>query len=647
MCYLIEHKQIPASQILGLTFTNKAAQEMKERIKKLAKGKSRGIHLSTFHSLGIKLLRECIHTLGYHPSFTIFDTSDQMGVMREALMHYKAGKNLDRKILLSLISKLKNSLIGPDQFAQTHLFQADNEYHQAILTIYPYYQKKLKIYNALDFDDILYLTVTALEKNEEMKTSMSQKFKYLMVDEYQDTNIIQYRLLKALTCSHENICVVGDDDQSIYAFRGADVSIILNFEKNFPNAKVIKLEQNYRSATPILDLANKVIVQNKNRKDKTLWSTLQSNIKPVLWSCQHEEHESVLVVDDILSRRNKGADFSQMAILCRSNNQFASIEQELKLQQVPYAIFGGQKFYEKKEIKDLIAYICLLFNPKDDVSFRRIVNTPSRGIGDTSVEYLEEWSKTEHTSLLQTLSKFTSKLPAQTVPNAYLFLELMDDFKTQLKLKPLDELLQHIIKETNYITHIVSQYEQAKLAEMKKNDVELFVQSAQRFRLRLEKKGIIQPLAVMSEFLSYLFLMDSQDQQQKKEEEESHAKKNEVHMMTLHASKGLEFDYVYLVGAEEELLPHKRSIEENQDLSEELRLFYVGITRAKKELVMTYCQHKKIYNKEVPRKKSRFLFKLEEYYQEQDRTTFGHLSPEEAQDFKSQFFSDLSKLLDD
>lgn len=646
MAHLIFDQKIAAHNILGVTFTNKAAQEMKERVQLLVgKSKGRTLWLSTFHALCQKILKEHIELLGYHGRFAIFDTSDQLTLIREALQQFRGGKNFDRKLFLPLISKLKNNFIGPHDFAQSNFFNPDNELHHAATHVYEYYQRKLQYFNALDFDDLLFLAVKLLDQHEDVRIKTSQKFKYIMVDEYQDTNAMQFKLLQLLTYTHHNICVVGDDDQSIYAFRGADVNLILNFAKYFPGAKTIKLEQNYRSTNPILDLANNVIAKNKKRHDKKLWSAQKEGKLPFLWSCQDQQHEAQVIAENILSLRNEGISYKSMAILCRSNGQFQELEQELKMQQIPYAVFGGQKFYEKKEIKDIIAFLNLVHNHFDDISFRRIVNVPPRGIGEQTLEKLSQIATKQKKSLYYMLSQLhhlEPELPGLGFKGLLDFYSLMESFSQIEKNFLLEDFITHIVKETKYVAYTISQYPHAKQAELKVKDLNFFIQSAKRFRERAQKYDRPHDL---SAFLHQLMLQDSQDHENNDDSEKQQVT-DEVSLMTYHASKGLEFDHVYLVGAEEELLPHKKSIEEGNDLSEELRLFYVGITRAKKTLTLTYCKEKVIYNKKVARLPTRFLQQLDCYYHFQDRTGFGHLTEDEARSFKANFFSDLSKMLD-
>mgnify|MGYP001158526218 CR=1 FL=1 len=349
IAYMVDHLGIPGSTILGVSFTNKAATEMKERVRGLLGfQKSKDITLCTFHSLGIKILKNEIEKLGYYKNFTIYDTGDQIALIREALRSFRSGKQFDAQTILSKIGFLKNSGVSAEEFPHSQHFDPEDAYDDVTEYCYLYYQEKLKFFNAIDFDDILFLTLKLFNQNPDVAAIYSKKFRYIMIDEYQDTNPLQFQIVMKLTTQHKNLCVVGDDDQSIYSFRGADIRNILDFEKNFPNAKIIKLEQNYRSTMPILNLANEVIKDNKNRREKTLWSQQASDIKPVLWSMADPDHESQILAEEIARYQSEGKPLSDVAILYRSHTLNGPLEDQLRIMQVPYKIVGGQKFYEKK-----------------------------------------------------------------------------------------------------------------------------------------------------------------------------------------------------------------------------------------------------------------------------------------------------------
>ncbi len=643
IAHMVDNLGIKGDSLLGVSFTNKAAKEMRERVQTLLGAKkSRGIALLTFHSLGVRILKKEITKLGYQENFSIYDQSDQIGIIREALRLYHAEKKYDQKDILSKISFLKNAGIYELDYADSIHFNQDDPFDHATEYTYRYYQEKLKFFNAIDFDDILFLTLKLFRQNPDVAKAYSEKFKFIMVDEYQDTNTLQFELISHLTSTHNNLCVVGDDDQSIYAFRGADVSNILNFEKSFPEAKVIKLEENYRSVSSILDLANNVIKENKKRRDKTLWSQKRSSHIPLLWAMGDTDHEAEVIVEDIVSHQGNGGHLGDIAILYRSNTQAPPIEDQLRLSQVPYQIIGGQKFYDKKEVKDLMSYLFVILNPSDQMALRRILNIPNRGIGNATLEKYLKKSDEEKISLFSVLEKFPLIDSARS-SSIKTFVELITKYRAKFATGTLSENISTLIEEIDYLNFIDKQYDNAKQVERRRNDVMQFIESANRFANYYKEN------ANLKNFVERLLLQDSQDKDKLEEDEDGDVRKNEVTLMTLHSSKGLEFKKVYMVGIEEETLPHKKTITQGEDISEERRLCYVGITRAQETLVMTYCKQRKIYGKDAPRSRSRFLNDLanKNLFIEQDRTTFGHLTKEEAEDFKKSFFSNLLDTLDE
>jgi len=634
IAHMVENLGIPPENILAVSFTNKASKEMLERTQNLlGKKKSSLLTLSTFHSLGVHILRSEIQKLGYGRFFSIYDTSDQLSIIREALKKYKADKSFDRKMILSKISFLKTKCISNEEFASSVYFNIEEPYDLATEYVYHYYQDKLKFYNAIDFDDILFLTYKLLRENQDLREKYSKKFKYIMIDEYQDTNRIQFDLILYLTCTHNNLCVVGDDDQAIYAFRGADISNILDFEKHFTNAKIIKLEENYRSSPLILDLSNQVIKENKHRKIKTLWSKQASLEKPYLWKMKDPEHEARIIVEDILSSSRTNQPLSEMAILYRSNLQAVPFEDQLRMNNVPYAVIGGQKFYEKKEIKDLMAYLMAILNPYDELALRRILNIPNRGIGHATLKKYLAKALQNKSSLFKEMETETAHIPDKASPIAS-FVLLINKFKKVFNSKVLPEAIGDLIKEIDYLGFVEKQYDNAKQVDMRKKDVLSFIESAERFYY-YHKEG-----ATLRNFIEKILLKDSQDH---KEETDETIKKDEVQLITLHSAKGLEFDTVYLAGMEEGLLPHKKTIQNDEDVSEERRLCYVGITRARKKLIMTHCHGRTLYGNTQNRNLSRFLSGLKDktLYIEQDRTTLDHLNNQEKEVFKKNFFEGL------
>lgn len=638
IAHMVKNLRIPPKEILAVSFTNKAATEMHERVGKLLGNRlKRGITLCTFHSLAIRILREDIHHLGYSKDFTIYDSADQLSIVREALKNFTMEKAaFDKKQILSKIGFLKNNGIGKDEYADSEFFDEDDPYDLATEFVYHFYQDKLEFYNAVDFDDILFLAVKLFNENLEIAQKYSKRFKYIMIDEYQDTNGLQFEFVQGLTSTHNNICVVGDDDQSIYAFRGADITNILNFEKQYQNTTVIKLEQNYRSTSKILDLANVVIKKNKKRKDKTMRSTNFSGNLPEIWGCANTDHEAQIVIDEIIKIQKEGLFLGEVSVLYRSNTQVPPFEDQLRLAQIPYTIIGGQKFYEKKEIKDLIAYLSVINNPKDELSLRRILNVPNRGIGTKTLQKLLAISKEKNISLYDVIRENPLGETKQGL-SLNEFSITIERYRDLFKTMTIVQGLAALIDEIEYLRFVEKSYDSPKIAKRKKDDVANFMMSTERFLDRFKEDATLQ------NYLERLLLADASDSN-----EDDGILKNEVQLMTLHASKGLEFDIVFMVGCEEELLPHKNTIKDGDDIDEERRLFYVGVTRAKKRLYLTHAYERRIYGKDLKRFPSRFVIDVEgNYLTPKDRTGFAHMSEEEEQAHKSDFFNDLLSSLDD
>lgn len=638
IAHMVDNLKISPKSILGISFTNKAATEMKERVKTLLNKKAQGITLCTFHSLGLRILKKEITHLGYGAQFTIYDQSDQMAIIRDALKNYNSDKTYDKAIISSRIGRLKNIGMSAEEYSNSSLFHPDDEYDLAVEYCYRFYQDKLKFFNAIDFDDILLLTVKLFKNFPEIASKYSKIFQYIMIDEYQDTNPLQFQLVLALTTTHNNLCVVGDDDQSIYAFRGADIANILQFEKHFKDAKVIKLEENYRSNNPILNLANTVIKESRSRRDKTLWSKIDSANLPHLWSTGDSDHEATEVINDITKFQSEGGHLGDIAILYRSNTQAPLFEEQLKMNDIPYILYGGQKFYEKKEVKDLMAYLAVIYNESDEISLRRILNVPHRGIGTATLEKYAQYSKEKNIALFEALRLNPTLAEGRQIPIND-FVQLITRFKNVFKEKILPEALSILIEEIKYLEFVKNEHEKTpKQAERRQQDVMFFLESAKRF------SDSRKQFATLEAFVERLILQDNQDS--KVEDKDDDIRVNRVSLMTLHSAKGLEFEIVYLVGMEEEILPHKRTVKEGEDIDEERRLAYVGMTRAKEKLIMTYCKSRKIYGKDVPRHASRFLLeaKVKDLYKEQDRNSFGHLEPEQVEAYKKNFFQDLADI---
>lgn len=592
--------RIRPSRILAVTFTNKAADEMQERSATLLgkKAKERP-EMSTFHSLCVRILRRHIKLLGYPAAFAIYDRGDQEGVARTVLREIKVGDGLLRPgDLLYLISRWKSASVRPEEAAA--LAQTDKE-HLASMA-YRRYQNALKTAGAVDFDDLLLLTEDLLTKSSKVREAEAGRFDHLLVDEYQDTNASQYRIVKSLASGHRNLCVVGDDDQSIYGWRGAEVAHILRFKNDWPDAKVVRLEVNYRSTHEILDWANRLIAFNKLRHKKVLRATF-SGEPPRILQIEDEVKEAKTVVGEIaariLEKKRKAKDF---AILCRTNEQPRAFEMELRRAKVPYVLMGGMSFYDRKEVRDILAYLKLLANPADEVSLLRIVNLPARGISQATVKRLmEEAIKAGKPlwELLPTANQLTglTTTARQAVQH---FRELIEKFRGHLKEQPLVEIVKTLIRDIKYKDELTRLYPNADDQEARWAAVEEVVNAVASYSQRASKP-------TMSGFLQEVALTGSEADQDK----ESKLERNAVALMTLHAAKGLEFPEVYMVGMEEGTLPHHRSIATpGADVDEERRLCYVGVTRAQRRLTLTLALTRNKWGKPRPTLPSRFLYEL-------------------------------------
>ncbi len=630
ICYMIEEMGIFPESILAITFTNKAAKEMKERVNQLLSTK-KNLQISTFHSFCVKVLRNEIQYLGMRKQFTLYDTSDQLALIRDILKYYNSSKSFDRKIIQANISRLKNKFMSADDYINSREFDSESEYCHAINHCYREYQEKLKFYNAIDFDDILYLTTKLLKENPQLSEKYSNIYKYILVDEYQDTNDLQFELLKSLCSNHSNICVVGDDDQSIYSFRGANMANILNFKNIFKDTKIIKLEQNYRSTIPILNLANEVIAQNRNRMDKKMWSTYESTVMPQLWPCEDAEYEAELIVDKIKKLEKEGHNLNDIAVLYRSNNLSAPIEDNLKINGIDYKMIGGQKFYDKKEIKDILSYLSLIRNPFDEVALRRVINLPARGIGPKTLLPYIQWADQSNKSLFQALWTYrpTDISKIEKIDN---FVHLYNKIKSFFKSMPLYRAIERLVEEIDFKTYIQSSYDNPNQVARRLEDIERFIQTSKKFSKNETSESDL------NFFLEKMLLQDSQDGEDER---------IGPTLLTIHSSKGLEFETVFFVGLEEDIIPHKKSIEEG-NVSEERRLCYVGMTRAKKNLYMTYCQNRTLHGKEKEKNISRFLIgTAKEFYSKIDHANFEHIEKEQVENYKNSFFKDLISSLED
>jgi DNA helicase-2/ATP-dependent DNA helicase PcrA len=578
------------SNILAITFTNKAAKELVSRIDSLIGEDGSGVWASTFHSFCAKVLRRNIDTLGYSSDFSIFDTDDSLRIIKSAQKEIGIDPQiLAPRAVLSRISRCKDCRISPAEYTENF---GNDTYNNDICRLYTEYEKQLKRSNALDFDDIILKTVELFETSDEILNYYSNKFKYIMVDEYQDTNPLQFRLIELLQTVHGNLCVVGDDDQSIYKFRGATIENILSFEKKFKNAVVIRLEQNYRSTGNILNAANNVISNNSERKGKTLW-TAAGDGEPIYENRLDDEYqESLFIADTVLdSVASQGMNYGDFAVLYRTNAQSNAIEQTFVKGGVPYKIIGGMRFYERKEIKDILAYMYLVHNTSDDLRLIRIINEPKRKIGQATLETLRTLAAQNAVSVFD-IAKAAESFPELTRSAARLqkFSELIDSLILEKDTLPLSELIKDISVRSGYIAMLEA--ENTEEAHDRINNIAELVSTAAVFETQSDEPTLgafLEEIALMTDIDN---LDDSSDR---------------VVLMTLHSAKGLEFDNVFIAGAEEGLFPGQRSIESQEELEEERRLMYVGITRAKKRLYITHTQRRTIYGMTKYNQPSRFL----------------------------------------
>ncbi|MEI6213791.1 MAG: UvrD-helicase domain-containing protein [Desulfuromonadales bacterium] len=597
--HLLKELRIPADKILAVTFTNKAAREMNERVLGMAGNTAKGVVISTFHSLGVRILRRDIRSLGFKPNFSIYSSSDQSGVIRQAVRERDIDpKVIDPERVLWKISALKNHLIGPQEFSPDR----NDPLEMATAAVYPRYQELLKGFNAIDFDDIIMLAVGLLQKKPPILDFWQEHFRYIMVDEYQDTNASQYLLISLLARRHGNICVVGDDDQSIYGWRGAEVRNILNFASDHPGCVTIKLEQNYRSTGAILDAANGVIKNNPVRTDKALWTDSGKGRDITMLVADSEEDEAAKVVEQIMMEQYRDKlRWSDMAVLYRSNSQSRAFEEKLRLERIPYIVIGGQQFYERKEVRDAIAYLKVIDNPDDEASLLRIINFPRRGIGDTTLIKLNQWSMNRNVPLFETLLRVgeiddVSPSCRKTVLGFHAMMkEVMAGFSNRNMGKQVNALFNRLRIEDELFRTL----NDAAQARKRIENIEQVVNS-------LASYEALSPRATLSDFLERISLMD---EDRPSDDDKEHGK-NAVTLMSLHSSKGLEFSHVWLVGMEENLLPHKRSIEEDPGVAEERRLCYVGITRARKHLTISRCLTRRKYGMLEEQRPSRFLAEI-------------------------------------
>ncbi|NMA85070.1 MAG: DNA helicase PcrA [Epulopiscium sp.] len=597
IAYLIEEKGIRPQQILAITFTNKAAQEMKERVEAQIGVLCRDMWVSTFHSTCVRILRMNIDKLGYDRSFVIYDMDDQKRLLKEC---YKQ-LNIDDKAwpLASThneISSSKDELISPEEYEK----QAGADFRrQKIAQVYHLYQKKLQGNNALDFDDLIFKTVQLFTLHPDVLEYYQDRFQYIMVDEYQDTNTSQYQLIRLLASKYKNLCVVGDDDQSIYKFRGANIHNILDFEKDFPKALVIKLEQNYRCSKSILDAANQVISNNRGRKAKTLWTDNPEGTPIQKIETQNEYEEAEYVAKQIIEEIEEGREYKHIALLYRTNAQSRVLEEKLIRANIPYRLYGGVRFYERKEIKDLIAYLRTIANPSDDIAVQRIINVPKRGIGNTTVDRIIEFAHTEAYDFfdvllaadeIPVLQRAASKLKA--------FANMMISFQHQVPHIKLVELVEQILKDTGYLQEL--ERENTDESEGRIENIKEFISKVADYEQSADEpslSGLLEEISLVADIDNY------------------NEENNAVSLMTLHSAKGLEFPCVFITGLEEGLFPSYMSIAsgDEQDIEEERRLCYVGITRAEQQIYFTHARSRMVRGNTQYNRMSRFLEEIPVY----------------------------------
>ena len=600
IAHLVRQCDMPARYIAAVTFTNKAAREMKERVAQtLGKVEARGLKVSTFHTLGLNIIKSEVKALGLKAGFSLFDDKDSMALLNDLTAHSLDGDKDQLKLLQSCISNWKNDLLTPELLLKQAVSQGEKEFAE----YYQQYQNHLRAYNALDFDDLIMLPTLLLKVDEKARTKWQSKIRYLLVDEYQDTNTSQYELVKLLVGQRNGLTVVGDDDQSIYAWRGARPENLVQLGKDFPTLKIVKLEQNYRSTGLILNAANHVIDNNPHEFDKKLWSDMGYGDPIKILKCRNDDVESERIATEIVERRLRyGCGYRDFAVLYRGNHQSRAIEMKLQAYQVPYKLSGGQSFFGRNEIKDIMGYLRLLINPSDDAAFLRIINTPRREIGPSTIEKLGEYAARRGISMMAATQEFGLEqvLMPKALDRLRRFGHWIDGITRNAYTNDPVDAVKEMISDIDYENYLMANSGTPNQAERRMKNVWFLVDSISKM---IEKADELGDECTIEDAVSKLILRDMMEQQEQEDESD------QVQLMTLHASKGLEFPHVYIMGMEEELMPHRNSIEADT-IEEERRLMYVGITRAKRTLTLTYAGKRRQYGEALETTHSRFLDEL-------------------------------------
>ncbi|MFQ5867494.1 MAG: ATP-dependent helicase [bacterium] len=589
--YLIE-KGISPWNILAVTFTNKAAGEMRERVDRLVGGKGRSVWISTFHSFAARLLREQIDKIGGHRHFVIYDEMDQLNLIKECMKELDIDeKRFKVTVVAALINRAKDNLVDADSFT-IYAQASDDHFRKTVADIYQLYQKKLNENSALDFGDLLREAVRLFRERKEVLKKYQERFQYVMVDEYQDTNHAQYLLTKLLVSKHKNICVVGDDDQSIYSFRGADIRNILHFEKDYKDVKVMKLEQNYRSTKNILNMAWRVVKNNRYRKEKKLWTNRKDGMPVEYAQLDNEIAEANLVAEEIIRLMEEGHNLRDLAVFYRTNAQSRVLEDAFRKAKINYAIVGGVRFYERKEIKDILSYLRVIVNPLDSLNLKRILNVPHRGIGKRTMNYLEQYAHRYHKSLFETLGKVREikAVPARITSRLEDFMNLIGELREKSRNLMAKELTRLVIETTGYLSELASQ--DTAEAQSRIENVKELVSAVGEFEEQSEDKTI----EAFLEQVSLITDIDIWDEG-----------KDTATLMTVHLAKGLEFPVVFITGLEEGLFPHADALYDQAEMEEERRLCYVGMTRAKERLYLTSANQRRLYGQWRWNMSSRFV----------------------------------------